>query len=229
MVMKVTSEAVVELSVTLEFDDGFTKTQVLGVGDYARVAFNHNGTRKVVTGSVVNINANPYSAQTTKRDWYFMVSSDEPGEAGRIAKILVMNILDLEILHKKHQQAYIGTPNDPTRVTNLRVVNGYLQVSQNDGHSWRTVGSEPLNDKPIPPDDVLAQKIMNMVGSDQYSTTEEFVQGIIDLIREESRKKHHRPWKEQPNGTLADQQGNTTERTNYDLGGFPLGEEIIDD
>ena len=228
MVMRINSEAVIELSVTIEFDDGCVKTQVLGVGDYARVAYNHNGTRKVITGSVVNINANPYSAQTTKRDWYFMVSSDEPGDAGRIAKILVINILDLEILHKKHQQTTVGTPNDPTRVTNIRVVNGYLQISQNDGHSWRTVGTEPLSDKPIPPDDVLAAKIENMIGSDQYANTDEFVQGIIDLVHEESRKKHHRPWKEHPNGELADQQGHVTEGTNYNMGGIPLGDEVQD-
>lgn len=228
MVMRVNSEAVIELSVTIEFDDGCIKTQVLGVGDYARVAFNHNGTRKVVTGNVVNINANPYSAQTTKRDWYFMVSSDEPGDAGRIAKILVINILDLEILHKKHQQSTVGTPNDPTRVTNIRVVNGYLQISQNDGHTWRTVGNEPLSDKPIPPDDVLAAKIESMIGSDQYANTDEFIQGIIDLVHEESRKKHHRPWKEQPNGKLVDEQGHVSDRTNYEMGGIPLGEEVHD-
>ena len=226
--MKVTSEAVIELAVTIEFDDGCTKTQVLGVGDYARVAYNKNGTRKVVSGSVVSINANPYSAQTTKRDWYFMVASDNPDEVGRVAKILVINVLDLEILHKKNQQMHVGTPNDPTRVTNLRVVNGYLQISQNDGHSWRTVGNEPLSDKPIPPDDVLAQKIEAMIGSDQYAGTDEFIQGIIDLIREESRKKHHRPWGEQPNNTLADMQGTVTDRVNYDLGGFALSDEIID-
>ena len=228
MVMKVNSEAVINLAVTIEFDDGCVKTQVVGAEDYVRVAYNHNGVRRVITGTVVSINANPYNAQATKRDWYFVVSSTEPGDAGRIAKIFVINILDIEVIHKKDQQVYIGTPNDPTRITNMRIVNGYLQVSQNDGHTWRTVGSEPLSDKPIPPDDVLAQKIENMIGSDQYQNTDEFVQGIIDLIHEESRKRHHRPWKEHPEGDLMDQAGHTSERTNFEMGGIPLGPEVHD-
>ena len=197
MVMKIDSEAIVSLKVTISYDDGAYKTQIVSEGDYVRVAYNHNGARRVVQGTVASIHANPYSSVTSKRDWYFNVINEDPEAVPHVAKIVVVNILDLEVIYKKHQSRSVGTPNDPTRVTHIRVVNGYLQVSQNEGHTWRTI-NEPLSNRPVPPDDVIAAKIEAMIGSDQYENADEFIKGIIELIHQEARKRRHRPWVEEP-------------------------------
>ena len=197
MVMKIESEAMVSIKVGILFDDGTCKTQILSEGDYVRVAYNQNGTRRVVQGTVANIVANPYAASTSKRDWYFTVVNEDPEATPHVVKIFIINMMDLEVIHKKHQSATVGTPNDPTRVTNIRVVNGYLQVSQNEGYTWRTI-DQPLSNKPVPPDDIIVAKLMAMIGSDQYENADEFIQGVVDLIHKESHKREHRPWTEQP-------------------------------
>jgi hypothetical protein len=198
MVMKTESEAMISLKVGILYDDGVTKTRVISEGDYIKVAYNYNGVRRVAMGVVTSIHANPYDAVATKKDWYFYVMDENPDNAApHLVKIMVTNLLDVEVLHMKNQAATVGTPNDPTRVTTLRIVNGFLQVSQNNGISWRTV-DVPLSDRPIPPDDRLYMTLMGMIGSDQYENTDEFVRGVVDLIHQEADRRNHRPWGEYP-------------------------------
>lgn len=226
MVMKIDSEATICLTVSILFDDGTSKTQIISEGDYVRVAYNHNGSRRVIQGTVTGIHANPYAATTSKREWYFNVINEDPEATPHIAKILVINMLDLEVIHKKYQSATVGTPNDPTRVTSIRVVNGYLQVSQNEGHTWRTI-EQPLSDKPVPPDDELVNKLMAMIGSDQYENADEFIQGVVDLIHKESHKRHHKPWTEQPVQDANDLAGHYANPQAHS-GGLSVGPEIRD-
>lgn len=197
MVMKIESESIVSLKIAISYDDGITKVQVVSEGDFVKVAYNYNGVRRVICGTVSSIHANPYAATISKNDWYFEVVDENPNNNPHVAKIMVNSVLDLEVLHKKYQSSTVGSPNDPTRITDIRVLNGYFQISQNNGYTWRTIDM-PLSDKPVPPDDQLALKIMAMIGSDQYATSEELIQGLADLVREEADKNKHRPWSEYP-------------------------------
>lgn len=78
------------------------------------------------------------------------------------------------------------------RVTDIRVKENFLQISQNWGESWRTVGVNEdgtLSDDFVGSDKTIEEAIINMIGSDQYSSSDEFVQGVIDIINDEVRKR----------------------------------------
>ena len=83
-----------QLVFTLEYDDQVTKTRVVSKDDYVSIAFNHNGVRKVVNGTVANIYANKYADTVNKRDWYIMVISDDMKNASAV-RVGVWQILDI--------------------------------------------------------------------------------------------------------------------------------------
>lgn len=192
MVMKINCEVEQNLVVTISYDDGTMKTKVVSVGDYVSVAYNYNGCRRVVTGTVSNIHANPANSQATRKDWYFIVNNDDPdaGNFGSV-KILVVNLIDIEILRMKRQVNPVNTPNNAMRVTDIRLKAGYFQVSNNNGHTWKTVGIHPVSDVDIPEHSSLHQKIHDMIGSDQYENSDDFIRGIEKLIWDEVRKRQH--------------------------------------
>lgn len=189
MVQRLKCEVEQNLVFHIEYDDGTEKTKVISTGDYVWVAYNHNGCRKQVTGTVSGIHANPESTQSTRKDWYFIVHPDSDPVA---VKIICVNVLDAEVLHMRKSVNPINTPNNAMRVTDIRIKAGYLQVSNNNGHSWKTVTGEPLSDIDIPEEAELHDKIHNIIGSDQYSTSDDLVNAIVDLIRDEARKLRHR-------------------------------------
>lgn len=189
MVMRVSSEVEQSLNVTITYDDGTVKHKVISVGDYVSVAYNFNGARRIAVGTVSGIHANPASKQTSRKDWYFIVNNDDP-EVGNYGttKILVVNLIDVEILRMKNQVNPISSPNNSMRVTNMRIKAGYLQVSNNNGRSWKTVGADPLSDIDIPEHQDLHDKLHAMIGSDQYETSDDLIRGIEELIKEEAKK-----------------------------------------
>ena len=96
MVMKINCEVEQNLAITISYDDGTTKTKVVAVGDYVSVAYNYNGARRIVTGSVAGIHANPASTQTTRKDWYFIVNNDDiEASCFGSTKILIVNLIDI--------------------------------------------------------------------------------------------------------------------------------------
>ncbi len=189
MVMRVSSEVEQSLNVTITYDDGTVKCKVISVGDYVSVAYNFNGARRIAVGTVSGIHANPASKQTSRKDWYFIVNNDDP-EVGNYGttKILVVNLIDVEILRMKNQVNPISSPNNSMRVTNMRIKAGYLQVSNNNGRSWKTVGADPLSDIDIPEHQDIHDKLHAMIGSDQYETSDDLIRGIEELIKEEAKK-----------------------------------------
>ena len=190
MVMKINCEVEQDLCVTISYDDGTIKRKVISEGDYVSIAHNYNGARRVATGTVAKIHANPASFQTTRKDWYLIINNDDPevGNCGA-TKILVVNIIDVEILRMKRQVNPISSPNNSMRITDFRIKAGYLQLSTNNGRSWKTVGLEPVSDIDIPEDQELHDKLHNMIGSDQYETSDDLIRGIEVLIAEEARKR----------------------------------------
>ena len=195
MVLKISSDIEQSLVLNITYDDDSTKTLYVCEGDYVTVAYNKNGARRVVTGVVGTIRANPYNGQVSKKDWYILVTDDNP-EVITSVKIYITNIIDLNVLRQKRGVHPVNTPNNAMRVTDIRIKNNFLQVSQNDGRSWRTVGINSdgtLNDDPVGNDKNIADKITALIGSDQMATTDEFIAAIIDLVNEEvkRRRKHH--------------------------------------
>lgn len=193
MVMKIGCEVEQVLNVTIVHDDNTTKTVKLGVGDYVTMSFNKNGVKRTVSGTVTTIHANPYNGQLSRNDWYIVVNNDN-NCAGMPAsvKINIINILDVTLVHSAKGSNPINTPDTAMRVTDIRVKDGFLQISQNWGESWLTVGINDdgsLSDDFVGPDKTIADKITEMIGSDQYASSEEFVQGVIDIINEEVDKR----------------------------------------
>ena len=194
MVLKISSAVEQTLVLTSIFDDDSTKTIPVSEGDYVTLAYNRNGSRKVVTGNVSTIHANPYNGQLSKKDWYIVVASDDP-ESVSSAKIPINNILDLNVLRKRRGVHPINTPNNAMRVTDMRIKDNYLQVSNNDGRSWRTVGINAdgtLNPDPVGSDKSIADKVSQLIGMDQMATTEEFIDAIVNLINNEVAKRTNR-------------------------------------
>ena len=188
MVMKINCEVEQNLCVTISYDDGTMKTKLVGVGDYVSVAYNYNGARRVINGTVSSIHANPASLKTTKNDWYMVIANDDPDTRFGSVKILILNLIDIEVLRMHRQGVHINTPNNSMRVTDIRLKAGYLQVSNNNGRSWKTVGLEPVSDLDIPEAQELHDKLHAMIGSDQYETSDDLIRGIEMLIKEEARK-----------------------------------------
>ena len=194
MVLKISSAIEQTLVLTIIFDDDSTKTVPVCEGDYVTFAYNRNGNRRVITGVVSTIHANPYNGQLSRKDWYMVVASDDP-ESVSSAKIPIANILDLNVLRKKKGVHPINTPNNAMRVTDMRIKDNYLQVSNNDGRTWRTVGINAdgtLNTDPVGSDKSIADKVAQLIGSDQTATTEEFIEAIVNLINNEVAKRSHR-------------------------------------
>lgn len=190
MVMKIGCEVEQSLVITLSFDDETTKTRVINKGDYVSIAYNKNGTRRVVNGAVTTIYANPYNGKVSRKDWYVIVASDDvmEGIGSAAVRISILNILDVEVLKTNDNHREVRTPNNNTRVTDIRVKGNYLQISQNGGRSWRNVGAE-LNDDLVGEEVDIDKKVRAMIGSDQYATADEFVKGIVDIINDEIRRR----------------------------------------
>lgn len=188
MVMKIGCEVEQSLVITLSFDDETTKTRVISKGDYVSIAYNKNGTRRVVNGAVTTIYANPYNGKVSRKDWYVIIANDEGQGLGGAVRISILNILDVEVLKTSNNSRNVKTPNNNTRVTDIRVKGNFLQISSNGGRSWRNVGAE-LNDNLVGEELDIDTKVRSMIGSDQFASADEFVKGIVDIINDELRKR----------------------------------------
>lgn len=194
MVLKISSEVEQTLVLTIIYDDDNTKTIAVSEGDYITMAYARNGSRRVTTGNVTTIHANPYNGQLSRKDWYIVVASDDPDCTSSV-KIPINNILDLNVLRKRRGVHPVNTPNNAMRVTDMRIKDNYLQVSNNDGRTWRTVGINAdgtLNPDPVGTDKSVADKVAQLIGSDQMATTEEFINAIVNLINNEVSKRTNR-------------------------------------
>jgi hypothetical protein len=193
MVLKVGCEVEQNLIITINYDDETSKTNIVSEGDLVAIAYNRNGSRREITGTVCTIHANPYNGQLSKKDWYIIISNNDP-EIVSSCKINISSIIDINVIRKKRGTHPVNTPNNAMRVTDIRIKDNYLQVSSNDGKTWRTVGINEdgsLNDDHIGSDKTIADKINALIGDDQYSSSEEFIDGIIDIINQEVRKRKH--------------------------------------
>lgn len=185
--MKQTCDVEETLVFTLEYEEGQVKTRVLSAGDYVSIAYNKNGQRRVINGVITTVYANKYAGSVNKKDWYIIVTNDESSGLSATARIQIWQILDVEVLHAKKFAKEVHTPNNSMRVTDIRIRGNVLQVSNNGGRTWKNVGTE-LSEGPVGNEVTVSDKIKAMIGSDQYANTDEFINGVIDIIYDEVRK-----------------------------------------
>lgn len=211
-VMKLGCEVEQQLVISIVFDDDTVKNRRIAKGDYISIAYNKNGMRRVSNGIVATIFANPFNPKLSRKDWYLILSADD--NAG-VVRIAINNILDVEVLKQNQFDATVKTPNDSSRVTNIRIHNNTLQISQDDGESWFNVGANgKLNDDFSSDEQEIVDKLTAMIGSDQYADTDELVKGIAEIINQEVRKRQS---KANTNDVLTDRRNvDITPNNSYD-------------
>ncbi len=141
MLMNIECSIVQSLKVALTFDNNKTKEREIAVGDLAYFEFNKNGKRKTIEGKVIKIGL----SDTVNSTSWFIIVDGSLDYSGQMERFCPNQILDCEIIQKHDSVQYITTPNDSTRVSMLRLYNGYLQVSIDGGYSWLT----PKNSKKL--------------------------------------------------------------------------------
>ena len=137
MLLKNDCFAIASIKVVLTFDDGSTKTRVIGTGDLIMVEYNANGLRKKIEGVVVAVSANG----TDPNKWYIIVDgSDDFGS--QKAKFSPKSILDVEIIRKADTLDVVQTVIGEEGVPYIRIIHGQLQYSK-DGYTWRPIHVRP--------------------------------------------------------------------------------------
>jgi hypothetical protein len=69
----------------------------------------------------------------------------------------------------------------------MRLNNGILQLSQNDGRTWLNVRCV-LDCEPVGEELTVQDKLEALIGSDMYADSIEFRKGVVDIIMDEARK-----------------------------------------
>lgn len=141
MLMNINCSMEPQIAVNLEFDDGSTKTRVIGKGDLVSVTFNQNGIKQYIEGRIVNVSTN----SDNLRNWFIMIDGSECFDSKKF-RFSPLCILDLDIICKANVRDSVKTPNDNSAIWGLREVDGKLQYSK-DGFNWYNVVPEPENAK----------------------------------------------------------------------------------
>jgi hypothetical protein len=136
MLLDIKCSVVSSIKVSLTFDDGVKKENVIAVGDLVDIEYNSNGLRKEVYGRVIKISA----VGTDPNGWYITVDGSDDFHTVT-ARFSVMGILDFDIIKKWDTYNAISTPNDCTGIAELKIVDGYLYYTK-DGIHWYEIKTE---------------------------------------------------------------------------------------
>lgn len=134
MLINIECSIVQSLKVSLTFDNNRTKEREIAIGDLCSFVFHKDGMKREIEGKVIKIGMN--NTANTK-SWYIIVDGSLD-YAGQQVRFCPDNILDCDVIKRHDEKQYISTPNDETRVTNIRLNNGFLQVSIDGGYSYMT-------------------------------------------------------------------------------------------
>lgn len=122
------------LKVSLTFDNGRTKEREIATGDLCSFTYFKDGKKKTIEGKVVKI---VMDNSVNVKSWYIVVDGSMSFD-GKLDRFCPENILDVDIIRKHNEANYIASPDDETKVTNIRLNEGFLQVSKDGGYSWMT-------------------------------------------------------------------------------------------
>lgn len=132
MLMNLDCSIVQSIKVSLTFDNNKVKEREISVGDLCMFEFNKNGKRKTIEGKVVKICA---GETVDVRSWYIIVDGSL-SFSGQMERFCPTQILDVDVIQKHDAKTYIGSPNDSTRITDMKYEDGCLKVSIDGGYSF---------------------------------------------------------------------------------------------
>lgn len=182
MLLDMTYEVIHRLELKFVFDDDSVKTQVIDIGDYISLVYNKDGQRTSIDGYVSRIYQD-HGYKDCLPHWFIILSNNNTLDR-TIAKVEVRKILDLDVLTKASESNTILSPADAeTRITNLRLKDNVLQLSQDYGSSW--VDVTPLTTT-VPPvkDEALMQEVDAIVPNTLRSNIQEqLMKDVYDLVK----------------------------------------------
>lgn len=157
MLLDIKYNVINSLVIKLRFDDNSVKEQHVSIGDVVNCSYNKNGARRTIEGVVKQIVTDTNPCQQTK--WYMYVDSSKSGFAA-VEKILVDNILDIDVLRKGMGLMTVHTPGNKMMVTDIRLNGNYFQISPDYGKHWFKVAEITCHHYDVPEEyQELAAKI----------------------------------------------------------------------
>ena len=130
MLLSINCSVVSSVKVSLTFDDGNKKEGIISVGDLVDIEYNTNGLRKRIYGRVLVVSVNG----TDPNGWYLTVDGSDDFQS-LTARFSVMSILDFTIIKKYDVSTVVETPNDPSGICMLKIIDGFLYYTK-DGVHW---------------------------------------------------------------------------------------------
>ena len=133
MLMDIRCSIIPSIKVDLKFDDGFTKSPILGIGDLIDLLYNSNGLRKHIVGKIIQIS----TPGVDPKGWSIIVDGSD-GFDSDVARLSPMSILDVDVIRKAGFAKYVSTPIDDTGIMGIRINRGRLQYTV-DGRKWKNI------------------------------------------------------------------------------------------
>ena len=124
------------LKVNLYFDDNSEKHITICEKDIIHIVWNNNGRKDIIRGKVKQIKSNRDYLVDNKEFSYIIVDGSDIYN-GKTVKIRFDHILDCEMIEKFDENLIVKTVcNDKEAINRLKLVDGKLFVSQDNGETW---------------------------------------------------------------------------------------------
>ena len=137
MLLSKSYDVLTSIHLKLVFDDESVKDNIISLNDVINVVYNKDGRRRTMEGYVTRICVDNICQ---KRSWYIIVDASTYGR-NNVDRILIENIIDLDIIKKSSELITVSTPIDETKVTNIRFIDNIFQISQDNGKTWTNICS----------------------------------------------------------------------------------------
>lgn len=147
MLLSINCSVVSSVKVSLIFDDGAKKEDIISIGDLVDIEYNSNGLRKRIYGRVINISVNG----TDPNGWYLTVDGSDDFQSATV-RFSVMSIIDFTIIKKYDVSTVIETPDDPTGICMMKIVDGFLYYTK-DGIHWHEIKTSADKKDKIKPEE----------------------------------------------------------------------------
>ena len=135
MLLRKDINVISSISIELYFDDDSSKKILLNKKDIVSLTYNDRGVKTTVVGKVINIISNGNNS-------YLSIDGSGIYEGSQV-KILFDEILDCIMIEKYDESILLRSVSGAGQITNLRLLNGYMQISTDNGVSWKNLTIEP--------------------------------------------------------------------------------------
>lgn len=131
------------LKVNLYFDDDTEKHITVSEKDIIRVVWNNNGRKDTIRGVVKQIKS-IRDHLTDNRECSYIIVDGSDIYKGHCVKIRFDHILDCEMIERFDENLIVKTVcNDKEAINRLKLIDGKLFVSQDNGETW--IGGLEIN------------------------------------------------------------------------------------